>query len=471
MSSESCKYPQFPQEILDCFIDCLAARNSNNRLDVATLCTCTLVSRAFAHRARGHIFRDVCITADSDDGQEADSESESEESMGNEDYMILLHELITWKPRHSSPGGLTAIYPYIKSLRCCCELGPEDGRWEDLMSTILHAIHGPEHGITKFVFNFSGRWDRLALGLRCAIRDLLLSPHLVKFRATDIEGLPRTLLIGSRIKQLALEKCSVEASEGALYYSSRYPYATASYPLLEMVDIDNVGIMYRRLFEREDKNDSENSQSALSALQTLRMYPRRKAKKTTTLYECMKSTVQYIDIQFDDRTSVPASTFDLRAMEDLNRLRIQHHRFERSMSFSPALQIEKSGYSILDVLRVPTSLRTFSLKYAVNIGGEHHPPVIAVHETFFAPPEVNEWTRLNEFFSSPGFAAVTRVFITLSFWVDWNEGVPGAQNPKGFFSDIKTFVRHCLPYFSKPTTTCVLSVFVTVKKDDYNDDF
>ncbi|CAA7266727.1 unnamed protein product [Cyclocybe aegerita] len=395
--------PRFPQEILDSFIDSVAALGPVHGEEDAALSKCALVSRSFAHRTRKHVFRQVLLTAEGNDDCEG---------MDNEEYLFVFQGFLTWKPRQPQKDGLTSIAPYVKKLS---------------LVSYLPVFSTPS--------------------------DLLLSPHLVSLSLSGIQKLPKALPAGSHVEQLRLRNCSVSKVKARLHFSARYPTATSSHPRVRKIDVDDVGAASQLLFGVPDPLYREAATPSTVSEVAIPFDSSGQGQEISTFLTQIKTSVTYIDMKFNDLVTPPLtqSSFNLTRLEELQHLRFS--RYQGSRAFSSTLQLPGLGFDILDVLQVPTSLQAFSLQFHYSGDKERF------LESFSAPPEANGWIKLNTFFSLKS-SQIANVEVSILF----------SRRPRDtFYGQIESQVKTALPFFTKSTTTCSLSVIVGCI-DDASDD-
>ncbi|KAJ3515475.1 hypothetical protein NLJ89_g1740 [Agrocybe chaxingu] len=440
MTSPSRSYPRFPPEICDLFVGALDEWPPTET-QVRTLGACSLVSRSFAHSARKHLFRHV-LAGEWTPNTELDT-------------LTTLYELVSWEPS-STQGGIPNIVRYIEELSCCCDhilpAGLEAEQWDSIFSAILQCMHGSDYGIRTLSIVCNETWSELGLGFQHAFRDLLLSPHLTSLKMAMLWDLPKTLLVGSHLQHLSLRDCSVNESSKSIHSSSRYPNATALFPSLESIEVD---FSYMALFESDSLAGNERSPSALSSLQTLHWNTHyAPGRGDIVTFSSVQNTIEFLDITFGQYAgSMRPSVFDLAAMKNLKRLRISDHRMENTAVFSPIIDIGLGDSKLLDWLQVPDTLELFELNHVLYLG-EDVTSIDFLLDSF----ATNQWSRLNQFFSSPNFAKVQKVVLNLNFARYMESVIP--QDRASFFGGIESLIRAAFPHFSGPNVSCVLSILV-----------
>ncbi|CAA7260841.1 unnamed protein product [Cyclocybe aegerita] len=326
-------------------------------------------------------------------------------------------------------------------------------------------LHGPEHGIECLVLFCNESWLNIGLGLQHAIRDILLSSRLTSLHLILIDNLPRNILIGTHLKGIILVQCFVSDEEDTFYYSSRYPAASPLYPQLDSVHVDGD---VTSLFEGEQTKGEHKIllPSALFALRKLNWTTElRDADGVSAILSRVSNTLEDLEIKIGQYAgSMQADMFDLTHMKKLNHLRILEERQEMSDYFSPAVNIGDFNYDLLDVLRVPASLRRLELRYVLEF--KKGPSIITpLLDSFDAPPAVNQWARLNGVLSSPSFTAVEEVVIALIIGRFTEEALP--PETKDLYNRIESQVRTALPYFSDSNSTSTLSIIVATQHEVY----
>ncbi|CAA7260842.1 unnamed protein product [Cyclocybe aegerita] len=425
--------PTFAPEVCDLFIDSLA-QYPVDKSQREALRTCSLVSRDFAHPARQHIFRYVYA------GREGRS--------GKSGVKMLrtLHKLVTWMPE--GKGGISNIARYVKKVDCGYDQRPRDRegieRWEEQVSLILQALQGTDHVISTLDVLFHESWTNVGPIFKRALRDLLISPYLENLILRLLWDIPRSLFLGSHLRHISLDFCSVDPRICG-------PSLDAFYPQLESLEVDG---SYELLLEGKIvENRRLMSQSALSSLRKLR-YNIGDEGEAFTVLSRVQSTLEFLEIRFEDGVGFLEPSFlNLAHMEKLTRLRICDESPRKFPSFS---SIQNTGLlegNLLDCIQVPNTLRTFELDFEMHA---ETPTTDALVDDIQAPPsETNQWSRLNQFFSSPKFAKVEKVGIAIRLTVNMDP-----QDRAKVFVEVESLIKTALPYFSTPNVACALSVVV-----------
>ncbi|CAA7260840.1 unnamed protein product [Cyclocybe aegerita] len=166
------------------------------------------------------------------------------------------------------------------------------------------------------------------------------------------------------------------------------------------------------LFESDNLAGNEKSPSALFSLHTLRWDTHYgPAKGDVVTFSSVKNTIEFLDIAFGQYAgSMGASVFDLATMKNLKRLRITNDRMENTAVFSPIIDIGLADSDLLDWLQVPGTLELFELNYVIYLGED-----VLSMDPFLDSFATNQWSRLNQFFSSHNFTKVKGVALTPDF--------------------------------------------------------
>ncbi|KAJ3505371.1 hypothetical protein NLJ89_g7456 [Agrocybe chaxingu] len=434
MSLDSCPHPRFPVEIFDLFIDVLAAYDRTD-LDttIAALRNCSLVSRSFAHRARTHLFRVVEL------GGYADNSI---------DRAFGLYHLLRWTS--STPGAIGNITPLVKDLFFDYEDARKSPSLEAIVAAILQILNDSGQGITDFTIAHDGNWSDLGAELRSELCRLIRSPGMRYLHLRGLEGVPKTLLLGTGIESLILEQITCSEIPGAINSMSDDPLqGNQSYPRLARLRLDQVNPRATGLLGDTDSMARGTNHSALTALHDLSITLLNQADCDALAQLLMHTEETLGDLRilmgFDSFSPVSLhSLIDLRRMKRLDVVHVSP--VDIGLDLRQALLYFEL---LLGTVMVPDTLKSLNLAFLVDITldewvGDQAGTLASFLETLAEPPENNVWRPLNDIFWTR-FSKVAQVDISLGFHQDTSQ--TPAVNLQ-FIRRAEELIRVALPFFS-----------------------
>ncbi|KAF8959633.1 hypothetical protein BDZ97DRAFT_1385761 [Flammula alnicola] len=195
-------FQSLPREIVDLFIDQL--HENDDEASWKALRACLLVCRAFCHRSRYHLFRQINLSG------------KTSSKMSPRLHSLL--EII--KP--ASDGEVGGIGPYIKAFEIIIDstadtasvdyatlLHDSDG----VLGNVIEALSSPNCGVRKFSLAMSSsppvkigfvNWADLSLAFQESIFDIIKSPSLTFLHLGNIYGMPSNFLRDTNLEHLHL---------------------------------------------------------------------------------------------------------------------------------------------------------------------------------------------------------------------------------------------------------------------------
>ncbi|CAA7260872.1 unnamed protein product [Cyclocybe aegerita] len=454
--------PCLPPEILDLFVDALYDCPYINSKS-PTLRACSLVSRAFAARARKYLFERVDLRVTTETIEQAED----------------IYEIMSWTPRALGSGGhLSGIAPFIRvlSVDIWCAQRSVVVRAENVLSAIFQGLHGPEHGIEDLFLSYEEVWGNIGLGLRHSLSDLLRSPRLKTLSLTGFLGLPTMLLVGSRIEDLTLD--SIESDDQPCFYSSRYPVHERTYPQLKhlsvrLTDSDHVIPLLETSTTSALNLVSEFSASIDTDDDYMDLVP---------LLRRMEKTLQTISLNFGSGTHIrtlithylnfdafPDSYFqpeylvpvDLSKMPNLTEIQFTYDG-SSEVSYSDGLRIT---IILLSMLCAPPSLHTLDMTFITDhTWSPDDPSLPPLIKTLTMPAELNGWTELNGVIAE--MTMVKKVVMTIcTISCKGNE-----EATKELSERVERLMRTAMPHFSGTGKVPELVLQFPVADEDEEDE-
>ncbi|CAA7260684.1 unnamed protein product [Cyclocybe aegerita] len=429
MLRDSDPRPRFPVEIFDLFIDVLAAYDRTD-LDtaIAALRNCSLVSRSFAHRARTHLFRVVEL------GGYADNSI---------DRAFGLYHLLGWTS--STPGAIGNITPLVKDLFFDYEDAPKSPRLEAVVASILQLLNDSGQGITDFTIAHDGNWSDLGAELKSELCRLIRSPGMRYLHLRGLEGVPKTLLLGTGIESLILEQITCSETPEAINSISDDPLqGNQSYPRLARLRLDQVNQRATGLLGNSDSMARGTNHSALTALHELSITVFNQADCDALAQLLMHTEETLGDLRILMGFVSFHSVIDLRRMKRLNVVHVGP--VDIGLDLRQALLYFEL---LLGIVMVPDTLESLNLGFLVDITldewvGDQAGTLASFLETLSEPPESNVWRPLNDIFWTR-FSKVAQVDISLGFHQDTSQTpVVNLQ----FIRRAEELIRMALPFFS-----------------------
>ncbi|KAJ3490130.1 hypothetical protein NLJ89_g11463 [Agrocybe chaxingu] len=198
MHLPSSKDLRFPQELIESFIDHLAATptighdSTSNNVDTESrkaLLQCLLVARSFHHRPRHHLFSEVTVV------------NRTKLSRRFSTFRGLLHDVSPSIP--SLASAITSIR-LIQSYNDLSEEPLDSGD----MTAIMRRLHGPDYGVRKFSLALDGLpWIDLPADFQDALQALCHSSHLKDLQLKQLYDPPMSLFTNTFLENLSLRAC------------------------------------------------------------------------------------------------------------------------------------------------------------------------------------------------------------------------------------------------------------------------
>ncbi|CAA7265323.1 unnamed protein product [Cyclocybe aegerita] len=450
---------RFPQELVDLFIDSLAEQSESDTTRRDALYACTYVSRSFSHRARHHLFRKIKLH----DDLNPDISSR----------LSSLHKLLSWSSAatlQSGRSGIGRLTQYVKEFAfhlSNTEKGVDHVMLEydkaGTLTSILNELHGPDHGITKFVLFLhwqSINYACLSDNLRHAFLALVRSPRLRYLRICNINGLPTNFLVNSHIKHLHLYECM--AAEEIVVYPPVSSVRPSHYPRLESLDTDHeLPLTY---FENPDhvksiaRSDACSSSFAHLRTVSLTVLVAPDFDDVMGILSRIEDTLEHLTLHYYviETPLAPEHLFDLTRHSNLRHLCL-YHNGGLTLSAGPGTALDDIVL-MLCTIRLPPSLLTLEL--VVILEGENNTPGLFL-DSFLG----HQWAYLDATLSTPSFHAIHRLILTLHFGKSATN--KGAEN---FFlrKRIKTLLKAALPSAStNKRLNLVINVVSSVQEESW----
>lgn len=257
MSPGAGSSPNFPQELLDLFVEAVGELPVYDSSRPHTLLACNLVSRSFNHLSRRYLFKHIEVK----EAPEPETWSE----------LTTLQQLLSWTQFSAPESSLRPLAVYVKEFTFHfwtylssseeedAEEDAEDDAErgvEDVLACVFNHLHAPGYGLRKLSLYAEGfDWELSEKRLQAAACNLFRSPHLRCLRIRSINNLPRSFLRGTRIKHLQMYECQGDEDpepnqwemtdhESALQ-SDQENSLLLQYPQLEILDVDiNTPLIY-----------------------------------------------------------------------------------------------------------------------------------------------------------------------------------------------------------------------------------
>ncbi|CAA7264365.1 unnamed protein product [Cyclocybe aegerita] len=240
MHLPSSKDLRFPQELIESFIDHLAAASTiedgSTTSDVDTeshkaLLQCLLVARSFHHRARHHLFSEVIVV------------NRTKLSRRFSTFRDLLHDVSPSIP------SLASTITSIRLIQSYSDLS-EEPLDSGAMTAIMRRLHGPDYGVRKFSLELYGtQWIDLPTDFQDALQALCHSPHLKNLQLKQLYDPPMLLFTNTFLENLSLRECRSRLNwESALTGDDELvPSDEDAFPRLRSFDTD-----FTYLFPKRD---------------------------------------------------------------------------------------------------------------------------------------------------------------------------------------------------------------------------
>ncbi|KAJ3517491.1 hypothetical protein NLJ89_g482 [Agrocybe chaxingu] len=436
--------PRLPPEILDLFVDALYDCPYTNSKS-PTLRACSLVSYAFAARARKFLFERVDLRV----------------TIETIERIEDIYEIMSWAPRNiGSESHLSGIAPFIKvlSVDIRCSRRSVVVRAENALSAIFQGLHGPEHGIEVLFLSYEEFWTNIGLGLRHSLSDLLRSPRLKTLSLTGFLVLPTTFLLGSHIEDLTLD--SIASYDQPSFYSSRYPVHRRTYPQLQHLSVRLTDSSHAISLLEKGTTSALNLVSEFSAsIDTDDDY-----MDLVPLLKRMGKTLQRIslnfgsDSYFNQEYLIPV---DLSKMSKLTEI---HFTYDGSseVSYSDSLRIT---ITLLSMLCALPSLHTLDLTFITDhTWAPDDPSLPSLIGTLTVPAELNRWTELNGVIAQ--MAMVKKVVMSIC-----TISCKGDEKATRELSErVERLIRVAMPHFSGPGKVPELVLEFPVQDEDEDED-
>ncbi|KAJ3512353.1 hypothetical protein NLJ89_g3569 [Agrocybe chaxingu] len=422
------------------------------------LCACTYVSRSFSHRARHHLFHKIKLHDDI-----------------NHDIssrLSSLHKLLSWpskatlQPGRSGIGRLTQHVKEFAFHLSNTEKGVDHVMLEydkaGTLTSILNALHGPDHGITKFVLFLhwqSVNYACLSDNLRCAFLALVRSPRLRYLRICNLNGLPTNFLVNSHIKHLHLYECMAE--DEIIVYPPVSPVRPSHYPELESLDTDHeLPLTY---FENPEHVPSIARpgvcSSSFTHLRTvsLAVLVVPDFDDVMTILSRIEDTLEHLTLRYYviETPLAPEHPFDLTRHSNLRHLCL-YHNGGLTLSSGPGIALDDIVL-MLYTIKLPPSLSTLEL--VIILEGENNTPELFL-EFFLA----HQWGGLDAVLSESSFSAIRKLILTLHF----GKLAAGNAVEPPIRKHIKTFLKVALSAVSaNKTLNLVINVVFSVQEESW----
>ncbi|KAF8163841.1 hypothetical protein B0H34DRAFT_806129 [Crassisporium funariophilum] len=396
--------PYFPEEILDLFTDALE-QTMKKPESKAALKACLFVSRSFRQRSRRSLFRSVQVNCEYD-------------RYGTK-RLLQLRELLAVLDT-SSVDSDTGIAPFIKSATFVMFAPNNDAKLRTYLNNrnlldIIRWLHGSNHGIEKFSLllhpgnsnPFS--WNALSVDLRAALLDLFRSPRLCTLELKSLKNAPRSLLRGTKLKQVTLQWVSVMdeldiIEAGGLSDNDSSVDDQLPLPPLEFLHTNHTYSIDHLLGEKENA-DGTCAASHLKKLASTILRPDN-FNDTVGIIDRAKETLQELTMSFDPIIS-PTHTFERRALHTLAALVF---RYQIAASYD-SYRLCTILQHICEILQSPppsTELNRLEIHFSNII-------VTSPEETFLLPTSKENWSLLEELLINSPYSSIESIVLKLGY--------------------------------------------------------
>ncbi|KAF9483037.1 hypothetical protein BDN70DRAFT_929538 [Pholiota conissans] len=446
-------FHSLPRELVDFCIDKL--QEDRNEESKAALRACSLVCRAFYHRARVHLFKQIVFSG-----------------LLPADLLSRLSSLLEVM---KSPCGIgIGVAPFIRTFEIIIDSTAENAvveystlliDHENVLCKIMNALHGPDYGIRKFSLAMSSSpptstgtigWADLNTSFKESLYSLLQSPYLTFLHIGNIYDLPSTFLRDTKLEHLHLSHTNFSSLNDFPGEAGR---GVPTPPALGCVTMNPADCL------------TGIAGGYLSHLQHLTTFTSTifSSAHMDITWEAMKasaSSIEAIQLDFYETFPPPPNAFDFGLMTKLRNLALTHTILmpDEEVEITTARTFDEDVQHIYSLLNTPTPAPALRRVDIMITSWQIFPD----DDFFTGLHESSRWHLIDSLLTSPKFPALFEVDIFLSL----PTVVEQASNfdQKAFKAKVLEYFKQVLPRLTASKTASIgldVQVILFGRGDDH----